>query len=277
LSAPSRPTEAEPSTSALLPRAPWDVVILGAGRVGGSFAKALRASGHRILAELHRKDDPSTIAKADLVVISVPDDELFEAAGVVARLGRSGAVIAHTCGLQGLAPLADCGPLIAAVHPAVPVARPDQPLDGVVFGVTCPEALRAWCEQLVKDLGGVPVFITDEQRVLYHAALSMASNFAVSLAGDASEVLGGYEVLIPLLRATVENIARLGPDDALTGPVVRGDAGTVAAHLVALPPHLIEPYVANARRALARAVQSGRLTPHQAERVRDALEDAMVR
>jgi predicted short-subunit dehydrogenase-like oxidoreductase (DUF2520 family) len=177
----------------------------------------------------------------------------------------------HTCGLAGLEPLRSCGPLVAAIHPASPVARADQPLDGIVFGVTCDAELQPWCESLVHDLGGVARFIDDEERVLYHAALVMASNFAVTLAGDSADILGGHDILVPLLRETVENIARLGPDAALTGPVVRGDAGTVRAHLAALPPHLRDVYVANARRALARAVASGRLDAERARAIEDVL------
>jgi predicted short-subunit dehydrogenase-like oxidoreductase (DUF2520 family) len=82
---------------------------------------------------------------------------------------------------------------------------------------------------------------------------------------------------VPLLRRTVDNIATLGPDAALTGPVVRGDAGTVRKHLQALPAHLVEVYVANARRAIERAVASGRLSRVAAAAVQEALEEAMVR
>jgi len=270
-----RPSTAEhPSQK---PTPPFDVAVVGAGRVGGSFARALRASGHTVIAELRRDDDPSPIARADVVVIAVPDDALVEAAGVVARIGRSGAAVVHTCGIHGLGPLHDCGPFVAAIHPAVPVASSEQPLDGVIFGVTCPDEMREWVSSFVRDLGGSPLFVPEEERVRYHAALSMASNFAVAIAGDSAELLGGYETLIPLLRATVENVARLGPDQALTGPIVRGDAGTVTAHLRALPPQLLEAYVANARRTLARAVASGRLDAAAAARVADALEEAMVR
>jgi predicted short-subunit dehydrogenase-like oxidoreductase (DUF2520 family) len=251
--------------------------MLGAGRVGGSFARALRAAGHTVMAELRRDDDPSPIARADVVVIAVPDDALATAAALVARLGRSGAAVVHTCGIQGLVPLRDCGPFVAAIHPAVPVVSPEQPLDGVIFGVTCPDEMREWSASFVRDLGGSALFVPEEDRVRYHAALSMASNFAVAIAGDSAELLGGYETLIPLLRATVENVARLGPEEALTGPIVRGDAGTVTAHLRALPPHLLEAYVANARRTLARAVASGRMDEAGAARVAGALEEALVR
>jgi predicted short-subunit dehydrogenase-like oxidoreductase (DUF2520 family) len=251
--------------------------VVGPGRVGGSFAAALERAGHRVVARVGRADDPSAIEQANVVVIAVPDDALHEAAGVVARLARPGTVVIHTCGLQGLPPLADCGPLVAAIHPAAAIASGAQSLDGVLFGVTCADELREWCAALVRDLGGVPSFITDRERVLYHAALVMASNHTVALAADAAELLGGHEFLAPLLRSTIENIAARGPADALTGPVVRGDAGTIRAHLDALPPELVESYVANARRALALAVSSGRLSAEAAARVREALEEAMVR
>jgi len=270
---PTRPSLAEhPNLDSSLA-----VAVLGAGKVGGAFARALHAAGHEIIAELRRSDDPSALGRADVIVIAVPDDALAEAAGVVARLGRHGAVVIHTCGLQGLAPLSDCGARTAAIHPAVPVASAEQPFDGVTFGVTCHDDLREWCEAFVRTLGGVPLFVPEEQRAQYHAALSMASNFAVSLAADSADLLSSYEILGPLLRATVENVARLGPEQALTGPIVRGDAGTVAAHLRALPPHLLEVYVANARRALAHAVSSGRLGEEAAARVNEALEGALVR
>ena len=244
----SRPSQANVSP----PTSPFTVAVLGAGRVGGSFARALRAAGHDVLAELRRDDDPLPIARADVIVI-------------------------HTCGIQGLAPLEGCGPFVAAIHPAVPVASSEQPFTGVIFGVTAPDAMKEWSARFVADIGGTPLFVPEEERVRYHAALSTASNFAVALAGDSADLLGGYETLIPLLRATVENIAQLGPDAALTGPIVRGDAGTVSAHLRALPAHLLESYVANARRTLARAVASGRLDEAGAARVAEALEGAMVR
>lgn len=273
MTAPSRPSPAELSP----PSSPFTVAVLGAGRVGGSFAKALRAAGHDVLAELRRDDDPAPIARADVIVIAVPDDALAEATAAVARLGRAGAVVIHTCGIQGLAPLEGCGPFVAAIHPAVPVASSEQTFTGVIFGVTAPDVMKEWSARFVADLGGTPLFVPEGERVRYHAALSTASNFAVTLAGDSADLLGGYETLIPLLRATVENIARLGPDAALTGPIVRGDAGTVSAHLHALPAHLLESYVANARRTLARAVASGRLDEAAAARVAEALEEAMVR
>ena len=140
------------------------------------------------------------------------------------------------------------------------------PLDGATFGVTCPEPLRAWCDAFVADLGGTALHITDDERPLYHAALVMASNFSVALGRRRRRAARRTRDPRPLLRAAVENVARLGPDQALTGPIVRGDAGTVRAHLAALPTHLIEPYVVNARRVLARAAAAGRLEPERRQR-----------
>lgn len=266
-----------PSDMPTPPGRPWRVAIVGNGRVGGAYARALEASGHQIVARIGRDDDPSALTEATVVVIAVPDDAMAEAAAVVERLGRTGQLIIHTSGLSGLALLSSCGPLIAAIHPAVAVATSEQTFDGVTFGVTCPAPVVSFCEEFVADLGGVALFLTEEQRPLYHAALVMASNFAVSLAGDSADLLGGTDALVPLLRATVENIARLGADAALTGPIVRGDVGTVRAHLDALPTHLLEVYVANARRALARAVSSGRLDAVRAQALTDVLDSAMVR
>jgi predicted short-subunit dehydrogenase-like oxidoreductase (DUF2520 family) len=124
------------------------------------------------------------------------------------------------------------------------------------------------------------VTVPEERRALYHAALSMASNFTVAIAGDAAELLGEPAILGPLLAQSVANVGRLGADAALTGPIVRGDAGTIRTHVDALAasaPHLLEVYVANARRTLERAVRSGRLDGAKARAVAEVLEEALVR
>ncbi|MGH2726683.1 MAG: DUF2520 domain-containing protein, partial [Actinomycetota bacterium] len=160
------------------------------------------------------------------------------------------------------------------------IPEPTSDLAGVYFGVTAPEHMKDWASWFVGELGGVAVDVAEESRVLYHAALAIASNFTVALAGDAAELLGDPAMIAPLLAQTVDNVARLGADRALTGPIVRGDAGTVRMHLAALAsraPQLLESYIANARRTLDRSVRSGRLDPDKALAVTEALEAALVR
>lgn len=285
------------ASSSELPSAPLDVAIVGAGRVGCSIGRALLARGHRVVAvSVANQDSARRVLdvlghvaivepqdaplEATVVVIAVPDDALAGTAADVASGLREGAVVVHTSGIHGTDVLAPCGENVAAIHPAQTIPEPTTELEGVYFGVTAPEQLKEWAAWFVGELGGIPVEVPEEQRVLYHAALSMASNFTVALAADAADLLQNRAALEPLLRQTIENVIRLGGDAALTGPVVRGDAGTVRAHIAALSadaPHLLESYVGNARRALDRAVKAGRLEPSRARVVEDALAEALVR
>ncbi|EWM67115.1 NADP oxidoreductase, coenzyme F420-dependent family protein [Micromonospora sp. M42] len=134
------------------------------------------------------------------------------------------------------------------------------------------------------DLGGVPEWVGETDRPLYHAALAHGANHLVTLVNEASDRLrdAGVErpekVLAPLLRAALENALRLG-DDALTGPVSRGDAGTVRRHLDRLArtaPESVPAYLALARRTADRAVAVGRLRPADAAALRDVLDGIEV-
>jgi predicted short-subunit dehydrogenase-like oxidoreductase (DUF2520 family) len=130
--------------------------------------------------------------------------------------------------------------------------------------------LRPIAEALVVEMGAEPVWVLDELRPLWHAALAHGANHLVTLVSSAADLLrqAGAEdpaaVLGPLLTAALEGALRSG-DAALTGPVSRGDAGTVAAHLAALPDELRPSYLALARLTADRALASGRLGAQQAE------------
>jgi predicted short-subunit dehydrogenase-like oxidoreductase (DUF2520 family) len=96
-------------------------------------------------------------------------------------------------------------------------------------------AARAFAEQLAADLGMTAIEVPDEDRAAYHAAASIASNFLITLQAFAEQLLGhDRDVLIPLVRATVENWAALGAETALTGPIARGDEATVAVQRAAI-------------------------------------------
>jgi predicted short-subunit dehydrogenase-like oxidoreductase (DUF2520 family) len=148
-------------------------------------------------------------------------------------------------------------------------------LAGATFGVTAPDELRPVAEALVVEIGGEPVWVPESARALYHASLTIASNHLVTLVNDALGLLSGAGVsepgrlAAPLLSASLDNVLRLG-DAALTGPVVRGDVATVAAHVATLSrsaPDVLPSYVAMARRTAQRAQAAGRLSPERAAEV----------
>jgi predicted short-subunit dehydrogenase-like oxidoreductase (DUF2520 family) len=280
------------------------VGVIGTGRVGTVFGAALNRVGHRVVAasgvsrESVRRAErllPGTpllpaddvVARAGLVVLAVPDDVLGPLVSGLAETGawRPGQLVAHTSGAHGVAilePAARAGALPMALHPAMTFAGRPEDLDrlgGVSFGVTAPEPLRPVAEALVLEMGGEPVWVPEEARPLYHAALVVGANHLVTLVNDAADLLrrAGVErpgrMLGPLLGAALDNALRTG-DAALTGPVSRGDAGTVGAHLRTLSAHSpdsVPAYVAMARLTADRALAAGRLRPAQAGPLLDVL------
>ena len=276
------------------------VGIIGPGRAGTALARALTRAGHQVTAasavseqskERVRRffpgaaltDPASVLVAADLVLVTVPDDALPALIEGLAQTGAryAGRLVAHASGAHGiqvLEPATRAGGLPLALHPVMTFTGRDDDVDrikGVSFGVTAPDPLRAVAEVLVIEMGGEPVFITEENRALYHAALAFAANNLVTLVTQAEALLdqAGAEhpgrMLGPLLGAALENALRFG-DAGLTGPVARGDDGTVAAHVRAIGTH--EPAALPAYRALARltadrALAAGMLSAADAERL----------
>lgn len=273
------------------------VGVIGAGRVGPVLAAALAAAGHKVLA-ISAGSHPERVrallpqaaivpaaevarTATDLLLLAVPDDAL---AGAVAALGpvAPDRVLAHTSGGHGLAVLRPAGGSPLALHPAMTFTG--QPADltrlpGISYGVTAPDRLRRLATGLVADLGGTVEWIAEADRPVYHAALAHGANHLVTLVNEAADRLRQAGVreperlLAPLLRAALDNALRLG-DAALTGPVARGDAGTVAGHLRALAraaPESAPAYRALARRTADRAVAAGLLSRSAAEPLLTAL------
>jgi predicted short-subunit dehydrogenase-like oxidoreductase (DUF2520 family) len=279
------------------------VGVLGSGRVGAILGAALARAGHRIVAAsgvsaasreraaellgLEVTDPLAVAGAAELLLLAVPDDALpaLVAGLAEAQAVRPGTLVAHTSGRYGTAvldPLTRGGALPLALHPvmtftgtAVDLAR----LSGACFGVTAPDPLRPVAEALVVEMGADPQWVDEEHRVLYHAALANGANHLVTLVAQSADLLriAGVEepnrLLGPLLSAALDNVLRSG-DAALTGPVSRGDAGTVAAHVEQIAEHSPQAaaaYVAMARLTADRALAAGRLTPDRAEALLDAL------
>lgn len=282
------------------------VGVIGAGRVGAVLGAALRRAGHdvaavyavsrdsrdraaELLPDVPVVDLPDAVAGKDLVLLAVPDDALPDLVAGFATAGRweAGQLVAHTSGRHGIAvlePVLDAHALPLALHPAMTFTGTVMDLDRLLdcaFGVTAPLPLRELAMALVLDMGGTPVWVEEDQRVTYHAALAHGSNHLVTLVAESMQVLraAGIDdpaaVLGPLVRASLDNALRLG-DAALTGPVARGDVGTVAGHLSALEavsPEIRRTYVALARATAVRALDSGRLRPATAEPLLDILAD----
>jgi predicted short-subunit dehydrogenase-like oxidoreductase (DUF2520 family) len=259
-------------------------------------SKASRDRADRMLPGVPLLPADEVAAAADLVLLAVPDDTLAGLVGGLAETGawRPGQIVAHTSGAHGLDVLtaaAGHGVLTLALHPAMTfTGRPEDlhRLTGVSFGITAPEGLEAVAAALVVEMGGEPVTVAEELRPLYHAALVVGANHLVTLVADSMDMLrqAGVsepgQVLGPLLGAALDNSLRYG-DGALTGPVSRGDAGTVRKHLATLATHTpagVSAYVAMARRTADRAIGAGRLAPIDAEGLLDVLagsEDTAAR
>jgi predicted short-subunit dehydrogenase-like oxidoreductase (DUF2520 family) len=224
-------------------------------------------------------------ARGELLLLAVPDVEL---ASVVSGLAATAAVrpntiVVHTSGANGigvLAPLREQGCLPLAIHPAMTFTGSDEDLDRLpdaCFGITAADDVGyAIGQSLVLEIGGEPFRVREDARTLYHAALAHASNHVVTVVADALDALraalwgqellgqqlvddapGGIaeRVIGPLTRAAVENTLQRG-QAALTGPVARGDADAVAAHLRALAevdPQLAGAYRTNSQRTAQRA------------------------
>ncbi|SPT74899.1 Uncharacterized conserved protein [Arcanobacterium haemolyticum] len=236
--------------------------VVSAGRVGAALGSALRAAGHQIVgayatseASVDRVEtmlpgvpvlDVRTIVeRSEVVLLAVPDDEL---AGIVDGLAAVGAwhpgqLVVHVAGRFGtdvLAPAVAQGVLGIAIHPAMTftgttldVAR----LQGCPFAVTAPAMLQPIGLALVADMGGEGFVIAEGDRGVYHAALAHGANHVVTVIAQSIRLLKSIglenEYLRPLITAAIEGALSSG--EALqTGPVVRGDVGTVAEHVETL-------------------------------------------
>ncbi|RHW26664.1 DUF2520 domain-containing protein [Nocardioides immobilis] len=284
--------------------------VVGAGKVGAVLAARLREAGHTITAVAGESDasrdraaallpgvpveKPSAVARGcDLLLLTVPDDMLPNVVRVLADSGalHEGQYVVHTSGRHGLAVLAPAvavGAKVIALHPAMTFTGTEvdlERLDGCVFGLTAGAAERALAEQLVAELGGRATWVPEEMRTLYHAGLAHGANHLVTLVTEAMELLAAAgsddpaSTLRPLLEAALDNALAHG-DAALTGPIVRGDVKTVAAHLEDIEanrPDTLPSYVAMARATLDRAVTDGRVLPIRAHRIAALLDGAIVR
>jgi len=285
------------------------VGVVSAGRVGSVLGAALAAAGHIVVAtsgvsrpSLNRAaaqlpDVPllppdEVVKQADLVLLAVPDDVLPGLVKGLAAAGcfHPGQIVVHTSGAHGvkvLEPAVEHGVLPLALHPVMTfTGRPEdvERLAACCVGVTAAaddEAAWSVGEALVVEMGAEPVRIAEAVRPLYHAALAYGANNLVTLVRDCAEILDragirpAERLIGPLLSAALDNALRHG-DRALTGPVARGDTGTVRTHLRELAeadPEMVAAYRALAQRTAQRAAAAGMLAEHAAQDVQATLAE----
>jgi predicted short-subunit dehydrogenase-like oxidoreductase (DUF2520 family) len=282
-----------------------DVAVVGAGRVGTALAVLLRRAGHRIAAVAGRDASlarartwlpdvpflPSDEAarRGEVVLLAVPDDAI---AGVCSEIAASGGfrpdvIAVHLSGaapLDVLAPARDAGAHALSIHPlqTVPDVKSGiERLSGASMAVT------SWDEQgftvgerLARDVGGRPFRLPEDRKPLYHAAAVFCSNYLVAVEGLAEDLFrrSGLDDPIPafgpLAETTLANVLAAGPAEALTGPVARGDAGTIRRNLDALSeyaPEAVPPYLALARVVLDLASRRRGLSSEDRSRVEEVL------
>lgn len=273
--------------------------IVGAGRVGAPLGAAFARAGHHIsgvsaISEASRErgaallpDVPilpadQVIRNAELVLLTIPDDVLpgFVDGAAKAGLFQPGQIVVHTAGRFGIAvlePATRCGALALAIHPIMTftgTAMDVERMHGAIFGVTALASTLPIAEALVLEIGGEPSVIAEGDRIAYHAALAWSANFLNVLVAEGMDQLRAIGVneparaLAPLLSAVLDNVLRSG-DQALTGPIARGDVQTVAEHLRVMnerSPQMRDAYEVLARLTVRRATKAGLL------RAADAIE-----
>lgn len=256
------------------------IALIGTGRAGSALAYALHTAGYRISAIWNRT--PAHAAgiaahlktpfvplervwrEAPVTLIAVRDDSLTAIAQDLAQSDAlHGHMFVHCSGAlpaAALQPLAQAGALIGAFHPLLSIAEPTAAIPaGVAFAIEAAEPLHQILWQVAQDLHGRPFDIQPQERALYHAAAVIASNYMVIQAALATTLLErtgvahgqGLAAILPLMHSTLANLQTVGLPAALTGPLVRGDLGTISHHLIALMQ--TAPEIASAYRALGYA------------------------
>jgi predicted short-subunit dehydrogenase-like oxidoreductase (DUF2520 family) len=283
-----------------------DLSLVGAGRVGTALAVLLARSGYRLVGASGREASRARVEaflpgvpfvsateaarRGRVVVLGVPDDAIADMCAALAADGafRSGQSVVHLSGAVSLLALGAARAAEAGVLSLHPLQTfPDvetgiERLPGSSMAVTAwdEEAFRLG-EGLARDAGGRAVRVPEEHKALYHAAAVFCSNYLVAVEAVAERLFraAGLEdpvpAFAPLARATLDSVVRAGPAAALTGPVARGDAGSVRRNLEALSseaPDAVPAYLSLADVALSLADRQGRLGPDGRRAIQEELD-----
>lgn len=281
------------------------IAIVGAGRAGTALAVALHRGGWPVVAVASRDAGrrerlaalvptaapvalPELPDVADLILVTVPDDAIAAVAASLRCYG--GQAIVHTSGALPAAvldPARAAGTLAGSFHPLVAFAdleRSVAALRGATVAIEGDPALLPLLGEMAEAVGAQPVRLPPGGKAAYHAAAVLAAGGFIALLDAIAELgrgagldeRGSLAIYGPLIRHGLANAERIGIAAALTGPLLRGDEGTVRDHLAAmrrLAPAALGLYVAAGRREVALAVARGELDPARAAAI-GALLDA---
>ncbi|MDD3652697.1 MAG: DUF2520 domain-containing protein [Desulfotomaculaceae bacterium] len=286
------------------------IAVVGAGKVGSAIALLLSRQGYplvgvsdkrlssamRVAEELMviatTKPEEITVS-ADVVFITTPDRIIAQVAGEInERKGfKYGQIVFHTSGFHpaeevGIARYS--GAMVASLHPLqsfADVSMAMKNLPGSYFALEGDTGALPVAEQIVKDLGGKSFFIATRDKPLYHAAACIASNYLVSLMHIATGLYSrfglsrpeAFQALLPLIQGTIKNISEIGPAQALTGPVARGDGVTLEGHLFSLSEAgelEFELYKKLGLYSIMVALEKESITIEQADKLKEILEGA---
>jgi len=278
------------------------ITLIGPGKVGCAVTARLHAAGYPVSGVISRSHGraleacrfigcPQSLAGTDLalaggrqiILLAVPDDVISKTAGILHAKGSISeeTTLVHFSGLHPASILA--GPdgtrsALLSLHPLLPFADRLLAMQQLAHCPCALEGNRCGLKMgriLVRDLGARGFELAASDKSAYHTAASIASNFLVTLVAEAQSLLEtcqidhdkALELLGPLIRASVDNVLRAGPNHALTGPIVRGDVKTVARHLHTLAERKAETvnlYCHLGESTLRLAQHSGRLDKYRA-------------
>ncbi len=289
------------------PGQPPVIGIVGAGAVGTALGVALTRAGWPVHAvasrDLGRRErfralvdgsrayaeGQALVEEVELIIIAVPDDAIASLAAGLRMYG--GQAMVHTSGALDadvLAPAMAAGTQIGAFHPLVAFADTERAvasLHGATVAIEGDDQLAALLAEMAEAIGAHPVRLASGSKAAYHAAAVLAAGGFVALLDAIAELgrvagldeAGALAIYGPLIEGTLGNARALGVRAALTGPIARGDIGTLGAHLAALEAHapdVLALYRAVAEREVDLAVARGSLAPERAHEMRRALARA---
>jgi predicted short-subunit dehydrogenase-like oxidoreductase (DUF2520 family) len=281
--------------------------FIGAGTVGTALAILLNSKGYRfvgasrrsrsssrslskVVSNLHLLDTNQEVADAaELVFITTPDDAIVEVARQVKW--HRGQSVVHCSGADStdvLEPARKAGAMVGGFHPLQTFAGVEQAVEnipGSTFAIEAEEPLLTALKDIAVTLGGQWIELKSGDKVAYHAAAVFACNYMVTLVKLAADLWQTFSIppdqatraLLPLMRGTLHNIETIGIPQCLTGPIARGDTGTIKKHLEALSqkaPALLSTYQELGRQTVPIALAKGRINKQQALELENILTQA---